>query len=236
MHPNSLALSSFGFSKAHCCFAFFSSCNQSFLFSWSFLLYWLSRDMVWEELVFSLSSIWHPWHISGHKITSSCMYSWASKWESLALVTTWSTLEKSSTSRLLFFFVLVVGVGALGFVAHSNTRRVIVDNFARSISRCLGVSRRMQYFYHQIPDIKDGNNIHAQTSFQRNNFRIQLNCETLKFASYTCNLWEQKFDIRKYIGFLPRLTWSLQGLQQNLSLKFCFLPDILMSSHVYRWE
>ena len=128
--------------------------------------------MVWEELVLSLSSIWHPWHISGHKMTSSCMYSWASKWESLALVTTWSTLENSSTSRLLFFFVLVVGVGALGFVAHSKHRRVIVDNFERSISRCLGVSRRMHYFYHQIPDIKDGNTIHAQTSIQRNNFRF----------------------------------------------------------------
>ena len=47
-----------------------------------------------------------------------------------------------------------LGVGALRFIAHSISRRLIVDLSARPISLCLGVSRRMQYFYHQIPGIR----------------------------------------------------------------------------------
>ena len=37
------------------------------------------------------------------------------------------------------------------------------------------------------------------------------------FASYQYNLWEQMFDIRKYIKSTLRLISSLQGHQQNLS-------------------
>ena len=41
---------------------------------------------------------------------SSKKYNWASNWESFAFVTTWSTLDNSSTSRLLFLFDLVLGL------------------------------------------------------------------------------------------------------------------------------
>ena len=41
---------------------------------------------------------------------SSKMYNWASNWEGLALVTTWSTLDNSSTSRSLFLFDLVLAL------------------------------------------------------------------------------------------------------------------------------
>ena len=43
-----------------------------------------------------------------------------------------------------------LGVGALRFIAHSISRRLTVDLFARSISLCLGVPRRMQYFYDSV--------------------------------------------------------------------------------------
>ena len=39
-----------------------------------------------------------------------------------------------------------------------------------------------------------------------------------KFDSYTSNFWKRMFDVRRYINFHPKLTWSLQGLQRCMSL------------------
>ena len=45
---------------------------------------------------------------------------------------------------------------------------------------------RMQYFSHQIPEIASGNAIHAQTSIQRDNFRLS-NCVRPMFVSCSSN-------------------------------------------------
>ena len=77
----------------------------------------------------------------------------SSKWECFALVTTWSILDSSSTSRspwlsgLVLRFVLWISLRAR-LAAH-----LIIDLFFSTVmSHCLmGVLRRMQYFYHHIP-------------------------------------------------------------------------------------
>ena len=43
-------------------------------------------------------------------------------------------------------------------------------------------------------------------------------CERLKFVSYTSNLCERTFYIQRYVQFLPRSIFSVQGPQQSESL------------------
>ena len=69
------------------------------------------------------------WHVShrrtsalydhfDHNFVISKMYKWASNWEELAFVTTWSTFDNSSTSRLPCFLEVV-----LGFVLRISLRQ-----------------------------------------------------------------------------------------------------------------
>ena len=51
---------------------------------------------------------------------------------------------------------------------------------------------------------------------------VYLTCWTvwnLKFVSYTSNLWEQMYDVRKHTMFLQKWILSPQDLPQNQSLK-----------------
>ena len=48
----------------------------------------------------------------------------------------------------------------------------LLDVVSPRVSPHWKVFGRMQYFYHQIPEIASGNTIHAQTSIQRDNFRF----------------------------------------------------------------
>ena len=138
-------------------------------------------------------------------ITASLFFqkcnSMASKWEGFAPVTTWSTSDNSSLSRLpcLFVLVLVCGVLALNLI----WRRV-------SRARTLG---RMQHFCNQVPKIKREYSVHAKSSIQRDNFRF---CWTVWYWSLflalpTCrNECSTSEDTQK---FLPRLMQNQQGLQ-----------------------
>ena len=99
---------------------------------------------------------------------SSKMYNWTSNWGELAFVTTWSTFDISSTSRLPLLFNLVLGFVLWIFPRHWSLNAWCV---------CVCVLWKMLSFYHHIPKIKSKDSILTQTSIQRNNFRY---CGTVR--------------------------------------------------------
>ena len=139
--------------------------------------------------------------------------------KSFALVTSWSTLDSSSTSRLLWVFVLVLGVGvfALNLVARSVSRRPNVGLIARSVSRRRNVFRKMQYFYYQVPKINRVYSVHAKpASREATSDSVEL-CDTEVCSKHT-QLRNERSTSEVTCTFLPRSMLGLRGPTQSLSL------------------
>ena len=145
--------------------------------------------------------------------------------ESFALVTTWSSLDNSSTSWLLCIFVLVLGLICVCVLWVSLCNRFpVAGTLISSRDRLHHVGRlltRMQ-------------NLPPHPTYQEQEYS-----ETLSFASCTSNLEEQTFDFRRCIKLSPRLIKSLQDRQQSLSLgtnpidndEPCFPHDNIVGDH-----
>ena len=58
------------------------------------------------------------------------------------------------------------------FGSHLGTGFAVLELISRRFSPCWNVVRRMQHFHNQVPKIKRGNFVHAETSVQRDNFRF----------------------------------------------------------------
>ena len=100
------------------------------------------------------------------------MYNWATNWKSSALVTTWSTLDNSSTSQLLVLFgmvlwlVLQISLHARLLGTWSSTSSI----WQWSLTARWVVFEECNTFITASPRSRAGDFIHSQTSIQRNNF------------------------------------------------------------------
>ena len=111
---------------------------------------------------------------------------------------------------------------------------VTADNeLPRSIMVLSRVSKEEN---NQIPQIESGNPVQSQSSVQRDDFLLLLNCVKLKFDSNTSNLLEQMYDFQKCTqcssrsGFrIFKIYREVRVLKQSQSALFSSMTNIAIS-------